>query len=134
MQGVFKRYSAGAITVLCGDFFALRAKDLAAMDAFYDRAALVALPDALRQRYAEHLSANLPQGCTGLLMTVNYLQSQMDGPPFAVSPEQVEQLLGERFTLECIEERDVTDQEERFKNAGVTWFSEYVYCLSCRGL
>ncbi len=94
MQGVFKRYSAGAITVLCGDFFALRAKDLAAMDAFYDRAALVALPDALRQRYAEHLSANLPQGCTGLLMTVNYLQSQMDGPPFAVSPEQVEQLLG----------------------------------------
>ena len=128
-QGAFKRYTAGAISILCGDFFALTTEDLAAVDAFYDRAALIALPDELRSRYAAHLSQHLPQRCKGLLMTLDYPQTQMSGPPFAVSPALVEQLLGDTFTLECIEERDVLGQEWRFKDAGVTRLFENVYCV-----
>lgn len=133
-QGVFKRYSAGAITILCGDFFDLTAEDLAGVDAFYDRAALIALPDTLRKQYAAHFSALLPQHCQGLLMTMDYPQAEMSGPPFAVPPEQVEQLLGDKFTLECSEEHDVLGQEWRFKDAGVTRLYEYVYRLRGRSL
>lgn len=62
-------------------------------------------------------------------MTLDYPQAQMSGPPFAVSPAQVEQLLGDTFTLECLEERDALGQEWRFKDAGVTRLFEYVYCV-----
>ena len=131
-QGAFKRYSAGAISILCGDFFALSTDDLAAVDAFYDRASLIALPDELRRLYAEHLSKYLPNTCQGLLLTLDYPQAEMNGPPFAVSPEQVEQLLGDTFILECLEERDALGQEWRFKDAGVTRLFEYVYCVKHR--
>lgn len=129
-QGAFKRYSTGAITILCGDFFALSTDDLTNVDAFYDRAALVALPDALRTRYATHLNTHLPQGCVGLLMTVNYPQDQMQGPPFAVSPEDVEQLLGHSFTIQCIEKRDTLTRETRNKNAEMSYFDEYVFSIT----
>lgn len=131
-QGVFKRYNSSAITILCGDFFALSADDLAAVDAFYDRAALVALPDDLRRRYGAHLCAQLPKENVGLLMTVNYPQSQMEGPPFAVGPEEVEQLLGRDFTITCSEERDVLSREWRYKDAGITFFNEYVFSVKPR--
>lgn len=133
-QGAFKRYSADAITILCGDFFNLTADDLAGADAFYDRAALIALPDDLRKQYAAHLGKIMPQPCQGLLLTMDYPQQQMKGPPFAVSREQVEQLLGERFVLECSEERDVLDEEWRFKAAGITRMFDYVYSVRCRSL
>lgn len=133
-QGVFKRYSAGAITILCGDFFNLTADSLASVDAFYDRAALIALPNDLRSRYAAHFSEILPQHCQGLLITIDYPQTEMSGPPFAVSPDQVEELLGESFMLDCREERDVLGQEWRFKEAGVTRLHEYVYWVRNRSL
>ncbi|MDY0248920.1 MAG: thiopurine S-methyltransferase [Pseudomonas sp.] len=131
-QGVFKRYTAGAITILCGDFFALTVEDLSAVDAFYDRAALIALPDELRRCYAVHLSAHLPQRCKGLLMTLDYPQAEMKGPPFAVAPEQVEQLLSDTFIIECMESRDILEQEQRFKNVGITRLFDYVYCVRQR--
>lgn len=132
-RGVFKCYSAGVVTILCGDFFALTTEDLAAVDAFYDRAALIALPDELRPRYAVHLSTHLPQHCKGLLMTLDYPQTEMNGPPFAVAPEQVEQLFGDTFVVECIEAHDILDQEQRFKSVGVTRLFDYVYCVRRRG-
>lgn len=133
-RGPFTAYSAGQITILCGNFFDLRAEDLIDFAAFYDRAALIALPDELRKQYAAHLSAIMPQGCKGLLLTMDYPQHQMKGPPFAVPPEQVEQLLGEAFTIECTEQRDILDEEWRFKAVGITRMFDYVYCVRCRSL
>ena len=50
----------------------------------YDRAALIALPPPLRQRYARELYSQLPRGCRGLLVTLEYPQHEKDGPPFSV--------------------------------------------------
>ena len=133
-QGPFTAYSAGAITILHGDFFNLTAHDLAGFTGFYDRAALIALPDDLRKQYAEHLSKIMPRGCKGLLLTVDYPQEQMKGPPFAVPPEQVKQLLGDTFALECSAERDILEEEWRFKAVGITRMFDYVYCVRCRSL
>jgi len=133
-HGPFIRYSSGAITILCGDFFALTAEDLASVDAFYDRAALVALPEDLRCRYAAHLSQHLPKNCTGLLLTLYYPQAEMKGPPFSVPPKQVEQFFADTFTLERIGEHDVLGQEWRYKDVGVTYLYEYAYSVKHRGL
>src|SRR4051812_45851877 len=66
-EGELTRYEAGAITIFCGDLFALTAEQLGHVEAFYDRAALVALPAELRRRYVAHLSTLLPAPVVGLL-------------------------------------------------------------------
>src|SRR5262245_40223150 len=43
-RGPFTNYTAGAITIVVGDFFATSPDLVGSIDAIYDRAALVALP------------------------------------------------------------------------------------------
>ena len=81
--GPMTRYSAPSIDIFIGDIFHLSAEMLGPVDAVYDRAALVALPAPMRDRYAAHLmkiTGTAPQ----LLIAFDYDQSVMAGPPFAV--------------------------------------------------
>ncbi|TAN83969.1 MAG: thiopurine S-methyltransferase, partial [Gallionella sp.] len=91
----FERYEADGICILCGDFFDLCRDDLADVGAVYDRAALIALPPEMRERYARHLIHILPPATKILLITLDYPQAEMPGPPFAVSPGEVEALYRE---------------------------------------
>ena len=56
----------------------------------YDRAALIALPPAMRQRYAQLLCERLPAHVKVLLITLEFEGEQ--GPPFSVYQAEVEQL------------------------------------------
>jgi thiopurine S-methyltransferase len=85
----FVSYQVGAITILCGDVFATTRAVVGPVDALYDRAALIALPPAMRARYVAHLRALLPKASPGLLVTIEYPQAAMDGPPFAVLEDEV---------------------------------------------
>jgi thiopurine S-methyltransferase len=82
--GGLRRFEAGAVTLVQGDFFACTAAELGACDAFYDRAALIALPPELRARYVRHLRGLLQPGAPGLVITLEYAQERMEGPPFSV--------------------------------------------------
>src|SRR5471032_1332049 len=73
-QGRFTVYRHDSIELWCGDFFALTADDAQHCSALYDRAALIALPPHMRQRYTEHLARILPGDCQGLLTTLDYDQ------------------------------------------------------------
>lgn len=53
--GQLERFSAPGVDVFVGDFFDLSSALLGPVDATYDRAALVALPEGTRGRYAAHL-------------------------------------------------------------------------------
>jgi thiopurine S-methyltransferase len=128
--GEFRRYRSGAIEVLCGDFFSLTAADLLECRALYDRAALIALPAPLRERYAAHLAAILPPGCAGLLVVLDYPQEQMPGPPFAVGEAEVQRLLAApQWALQVLEARDVLGENWRFLQRGLSQLSERVYRL-----
>jgi thiopurine S-methyltransferase len=128
-QGPFKVYRAGALELWCGDFFALSAADVADCVALYDRAALIALPPALRERYAAHLTAILPSGCAGLLITLDYPQSQMEGPPFAVADAEVRERLGGTWQIEQLQRLDVLEDNWRFRERGLQRLDETVYRL-----
>ncbi len=82
-------YQAAGLRIFVGDVFDLRASDLGVVDAIYDRAALVALPVEMRARYVEHLKV-VTAGAPQLLVTLEYDQSVMNGPPFSISPEMVD--------------------------------------------
>ena len=98
-HGTLTRRSAPNLDVFVGDHFALTAQDLGPVDAIYDRAALVALPPEMRQRYAAHM-ATLAPGALQLLITFDYDQSAMDGPPFSVPGDEIAALYGAQYRIE----------------------------------
>jgi len=127
-----RHHIAGHIEVICGDIFNLDQHSLAGCAGFYDRAALVALPAAMRRRYVREIYGRLPAHCRGLLLTVDYPQHEMDGPPFAVDPAEVNSLYGEGWTIQPLEERDNLAQEPRFVARGLTRMSTSAYRLERR--
>lgn len=122
--------SARGITLLVGDFFALHPAQLAHVQAFYDRASLIAMNDALRARYAEHLGRILPLGSRGLLLSIDYDQSKMQGPPFAVSAETVERLLGGHFDIEELLCESGPERLGNLKDRGLDTLTERAYRLN----
>jgi thiopurine S-methyltransferase len=128
----FRRYAVDEVTLLCGDFFDLRPEHLAGVGAFYDRASLIALPPALRERYAAHLKTLLP-AAIGLLITFDYDQAEMAGPPFSLQPGEVARLLGDRFALTALADLDLIDESPKFRQRGLTALREKVWRLHPRG-
>jgi thiopurine S-methyltransferase len=99
-------YAAEDVAVFAGDIFDLDAETLGPVDAVYDRAALVALPPDMRARYVPHVVA-LTHGAPHILLTFDYDQSRMDGPPFSVPADEVVRRYGGRFTVEDRETRTI---------------------------
>ena len=131
-RSVFTVYQADLIEVWCGDFFELSREDVAGCAALYDRAALIALPPLMRERYAAHLQAIAPQVQSGLLISLDYEQALKAGPPFAVSDEEVRRLLAGRWRLSVLEQRDILAESPKFAQGGVTRLEERVYQLAQR--
>lgn len=125
-------HRAGRIDLVEGDVFALTDATLGRMRAVYDRAALIALPPDLRRRYAGEVYGRLPGGCEGLLITLEYPQAQMQGPPFSVPEAEVRALFAADWDVEPLERRDILAQEPRFSADGVTALSTAVYRLRRR--
>ncbi len=128
--GPLQRWRAPGYELYVGDFFALHAAPLAQMQAVYDRAALIALPAPLRARYAQRLSLTLPAGCRVLLLTLDYPQQQMTGPPFAVAEPEVRALFGRNFTVRLLASRDALAEEPRFRKRGLQALNAQAYLLA----
>lgn len=131
-SGKFERYEANKIRILCGDFFDLNLDDLADVCAVYDRASMVALPQEMREAYVEHLASILPPATKILLVTFDYPQHEMPGPPFAVSPEEVEVLYHKHADIRLLAKMDVLVQNPRFQQRGLTRLQESIYLLTLR--
>ncbi len=128
----FECCEAEGIRILCGDFFDLSQADMAKVSAVYDRASLVALPPDMRERYARHLVDILPSGTKILLITFDYPQTEMQGPPFAVSVNEVEALYSKYAEIQLLAQEDVLEQNPRFKQRGMTRMQENVFVLTLR--
>lgn len=100
------RYSAPNVEVFVYDIFKLSADVLGDIDAIYDRAALIALPDTMRSRYAATLMS-LTDSAPQLLVTVLYDQSQLEGPPFSVSDGSVQEYYAKSYELELLTSLDI---------------------------
>jgi len=125
-------YAHDGIELICGDAFALDAEALADCDAVFDRAALIALPPALRQRYVGELYALLPSGCRGLLVTLEYPQDQKAGPPFSVDEAEVRALYERDWTVSVLERADILAMQPGFVAEGVTALATVAYRLDRR--
>ncbi|MEM7293909.1 MAG: thiopurine S-methyltransferase [Pseudomonadota bacterium] len=125
----FTRYSAGNAQLLCGDFFDLTSDDLAGAMAVFDRAALIALPPDLRIRYAKRLGELLAPGGKILLITMIYDQSKMQGPPFSIPEEEVEDLFSDTFAIDKIAESSGPDIVGNLRQRGLDTLTEQVFLM-----
>jgi thiopurine S-methyltransferase len=128
----FDNYIADGFCLACGDFFDLSKEDMAKVGAVYDRASQVALPTEMRERYAHHLADILPRGTQILLVTFDYPQAEMQGPPFAVSPSEVEVLYGKYADIRLLVQVDALAQNPRFKQRGVSRMEESIFLLTLK--
>lgn len=102
-----KLYQAENIDIFVGDIFNLSTDRLGDVHAIYDRAALVALPEALRKQYTQHLR-KITQQAQQLLICFEYDQSKIDGPPFSVVENEVHQHYSDNYTLKLLEKGTVS--------------------------
>ena len=68
-----------------------------------------------------------------LVIGFDYDQARMDGPPFAVSEDELRTLYGDAYDIERVEAADILDHELRFRERGLTWLTEYAARLTARG-
>lgn len=122
-------FQAAGLDIFCVDFFSAELSGMAAIDAVYDRAALVALPPDMRPAYAHRLLSLLEPGVRILLVTLDYPQQEMHGPPFAVTLDEVDALYAEFCHIECLHSEDCLAREPRFRKKGLTRLTEHVLLL-----
>ncbi|MDE0680036.1 MAG: thiopurine S-methyltransferase [Gammaproteobacteria bacterium] len=126
-SGELLSMSAGPYRLLRGDFFASTVADIGAVDAFYDRAALVAMPPDMQPDYVRQLIGLLPPGTVGIVNCVEYPSDAMEGPPFSIDEARLRQLLSPYCRVERCASREVEVLGSGLKERGLARLTETVY-------
>lgn len=118
-------YQFDELTIYAGDFFTV---PFESVDIVYDRGALVALPPDMRIDYIDKIKQKLNQGARILLVTLDYPQTELAGPPFSV-PEQEVTALFSGFKITQLNKDDADKDHPRIKK-GLSRFSEVVWLIT----
>ena len=127
MVGALRGLSAGPYRILQGDFFSAGAEDLGPVSAFYDRAAIVAMPPEKQRDYARQLLGLLPRGAVGLVNCLEYPPEAMDGPPFCIGEERLRELLGSRCGVRRLSGRELNLEGTSLEGRGLVGLAETAY-------
>lgn len=104
--GEVAQWSAKHLDLFVGDIFALSRELLGPVDAIYDRAALVAFPEEMRNQYTAHLTG-IAHKAPQLLVCYDYDQSLMQGPPFSICNEEVRRHYADNYEVTLIASTEV---------------------------
>lgn len=108
VHGDFQHFSHPSVDIWQGDYFGLTAKQLGDVGLIYDRAALIALPEQMRIDYVQQIK----RLCTGpvslLLLSLEYPQAEMSGPPFSVTEQEVRSLFDFADSIQLLAARNLT--------------------------
>lgn len=129
VNGKLNSYQSENITIYQGDFFDLTAEVLGQVSVVFDRASLVALPATMRQAYCDHLS-DLAAGANMLLVSMEYDQAAMQGPPFSVPESEINQHYSKFYQINVLEEADLLSSSPQFSERGLQSLNEKVYKIS----
>lgn len=127
--GPFQVFQKEPYSLLCGDLFQLKSHHVKQVDAVYDRASLVALDAIQRKKYSKLLAEILPSGCSVLLVSMDYPQKEMSGPPYAVTDDEVQELFSDNFEVTHLHSLDLLKDTERYSEKGLSRLSEKIYKL-----
>ena len=118
-------YDSENLRLLQGDYFSLKCMHLAGCQTIYDRAALIALPTTMHTEYVAHLKRLLPHAKM-LLITLEYEQAHMSGPPFSVEQNEVKALFS-FAKVKKLASCDILANEKKFADRGLRELQECAY-------
>jgi len=104
--GKGEQWSANHIDIFVGDIFALSTETVGHVDGIYDRAALVAFPEEMRNRYARHL-IEITEKAPQLLICYDYDQRCIEGPPFSIPDREVKRQYAFAYQLKLLSSTEV---------------------------
>lgn len=122
-------YEAQDITIFQCDFFDLKSEHLGPITAVFDRAAMIALPEEMRNDYCQHLKTLAPD-VEILLISMEYDQQLMQGPPFSVTENEIIKYYSTSHRLQLIEMADILKLSPKFEQQGLDKLDEKIYKLS----
>ncbi len=125
----FTILSSDKITLISGDFFELNTDIIGQIDAIYDRAALIALPTEMRQLYANKIISLATHNTQILLITLNYDQNTMQGPPFAVNKDAVHHLYDKYFNIKTLYSKSAENIPDHLQAKGLEEATDLVFML-----
>lgn len=129
----YQRYTgidaAAGIELWAGDFFALQPEHTEHCRAFYDRASLIAMNPDMRVGYASQLSRIVRPASQGLLLCIAYDESRMNGPPFSVSDNNVQDLFARNFAIKELAHYSGPERLGNLAKRGLETLDERVYLL-----
>lgn len=126
----FTCWQADGLNIYLGNFFDLNHKHLHDCLAVYDRAALIALPPEMRSLYVQHLNKIAPGLKHSLLISLEYAQQEMQGPPFSVEENEIYRLFAHTHDIENLSREDILSSNENFQQKGLSQLVEKVYRLN----
>ena len=122
-----QKFSSKSIDIYLSDFFDLNHEQTSSFKAIYDRASIVAIEKPERREYVDHLISFLDPAGRILLITLEFNQNQMEGPPYSVPAEEIEKLFAPLGSLKLLETCDILD--DRFRNKGLDRLLEHVFLV-----
>ena len=126
----FEIHESAGLQLFRGDFFSLTPEILGPVSGVYDRAALMSWAPELRESYVQHMTMLTSPGTQSLLVTLEYLQTQMAGPPFSVSTGDVNRFYGRHHAIQLLSRKDTLASEPRLRSRGLTQLHEVCYRLT----
>ena len=126
-------WQAGPYTLYEGDFFRLPEETMDDVKFIYDRAALISLPkegEHGRKAYLRKLRELFKVDVQTLLVTLEYDQTAMSGPPVSVGYEEVIWHYAFDHIIEFLSETDILDHEAKFRSRGLRALTEWAFLLT----
>lgn len=125
INGQHELFQFDELSIYVGDYFTAPIRPV---DIVYDRASLIALPEEMRVAYVEKIKSVLKPGARILLVTLDYPQQEMAGPPFSVTEHEVHQHFGE-YQITKLYRDDADEHHPKIAKKGLSRFAEEVYLI-----
>ncbi|MCK6265838.1 thiopurine S-methyltransferase [Vibrio sp. ZSDE26] len=125
LNGQHELYQFDELSIFTGDVFTAPVEKA---DIIYDRAALIALPESMRSDYVELIKSKLTQSGRILLVTLDYPQQEMAGPPFSVPKSEVETLFSE-YKITHLYRDEADESHPKRAKKGLSRFAEEVWLI-----
>jgi thiopurine S-methyltransferase len=128
----FTCYYSDKIKIYHGNFIDLKPWHLQSCQLVYDRAAIIAIEPDIRHLYSQHMLHIIPQTAAMMVILLEYDQEVISGPPFSVTPGEIESCYAKRYQIETLFREEMIDQEPRWRERGLKSFKETVLKLAAR--
>ncbi len=118
-KGLFEIWRANNIEIWKGDFLKFPEHNTVTFDLIYDKAALVALPQDFRKKYVQKIIRLTGKGAIYLLHHFIYPENEMTGPPFSVTPNEIDTLF-QNYDQTILEDNELEIHKfEKFRQRGL---------------